>query len=126
VGGRPLVPCPLVAVDSAEEKRGFKSMWEAAKTAAFASVAKRAKEKWAPPRGHGPCRMVLPLVVSTGGGIFADADALLPQAPSDLMARSYCRQKISCRLVHFLAVRQAVLHTRLAPGRGGLDQVIYS
>ena len=121
VGGRPLVPCPLVAVDSAEEERGFKSMWEAAKTAAFASVTKRAKEKWA---HHGG--MVLPLVVSTGGGIFADADALLPQAPSDSMARSYCRQKISCRLVHFLAVRQAVLHTRLAPGRGGLDQVVYS
>ena len=94
-------------------------MWEAAKTAAFASVTKRAKEKWA---HHGG--MVLPLVVSTGGGIFADADALLPQAPSDSMARSYCRQKISCRLVHFLAVRQAVLHTRLAPGRGGLDQVV--
>jgi hypothetical protein len=37
VGGRPLVPCPLVAVDSAEDERGFKSMWEAAKTAAFAS-----------------------------------------------------------------------------------------
>ncbi len=50
-------------------------MWEAAKTAAFASVAKRAKEKWAQ---HGG--MVLPLVVSTGGGIFADADALLPQS----------------------------------------------
>ena len=107
-GGRPLVPCTLSGINTAEEERVFKSVWEAAKVVAFLAVSVRAKAKRA---HHGG--LVLPLVMSLGGGIFADADALLPQVTTDTSTRSYCRQKLSCRLVHYLAVRQVALHARL-------------
>jgi hypothetical protein len=107
-GGRPLVLCTLSGVNTAEEERVFKSVWEAAKVFAFLAVSVRAKAKRA---HHGG--LVLPLVMSLGGGIFADADALLPQVTMDTSTRSYCRQKLSCRLVHYLAVRQVALHARL-------------
>ncbi len=97
--GRALAPCVLTAINTEEEERGFRSMREAAKTAAFSAVSIRAKKKRT---HHGG--LVLPLVMSIGGGIFADADALLPQVTTDTSLRSYCRQKLSCRLVHYVAV----------------------
>jgi hypothetical protein len=58
-------------------------MWEAAKTAAFALVTKRAKEKWG---------MVLPLVFSTGVG-------------SLRMPTLYCRKLLRIRRLVRTAVR---------------------
>ena len=57
--GRALALCVLTAINTAEEERGFRSMWEAAKTAAFSAVSIRAKKKRT---HHGG--LVLPLVMS--------------------------------------------------------------
>jgi hypothetical protein len=57
--GRALAPRVLTAINTAEEGRGFRSMWEAAKTAAFSAVSIRAKKKRT---HHGG--LVLPLVMS--------------------------------------------------------------
>ncbi len=95
--GRALAPCVLTAINTAEEERGFRSLLEvgpqAAKTAASA-VSIRAKKKRT---HHGG--LVLPLVMSIGGGIFADADALvLPRTPPRARTGLTCVTSISCTL----------------------------
>ena len=87
---------PARGVKSAEQERVFRAWLVAAQGVAFGAMARQAALK----RSHHSPAQVTPLILSAGGAISKEDDALLP-CPGDRNGRHWTRMELSTILLKY-------------------------